>query len=75
MYLPADNFVYVNQDAGAKILSDSVDGTKPDSQYLLLPEAPPEQAGPVKAWEQDVEILTYAPAEPERNPMFLERRV
>ncbi|WP_109486302.1 DUF5107 domain-containing protein [Occallatibacter savannae] len=47
----------------------------PSSQYLLLPDAPPEQSGSVKAWEQEVEILTYAPAQPDRNPMFLERRV
>jgi tetratricopeptide (TPR) repeat protein len=45
------------------------------THQLLLPEAPPAQLGPVKAWEEDVEILTYQPGAPERNPMFLERRV
>jgi tetratricopeptide (TPR) repeat protein len=29
----------------------------------------------VKAWRQDVEILTYPPAKPDLNPMFLEKRV
>jgi len=40
-----------------------------------LPPAPPEQTGPVKAWAQPVEILTYAPAAADKNPMFLEKRV
>jgi len=57
------------------MLPESAEEMKPSIQYLLLPEAPPAQLGPVKAWEQDVEILTYAPGAPERNPMFLERRV
>jgi tetratricopeptide (TPR) repeat protein len=42
---------------------------------LHLPEAPADLPGPVKAWEQDVEILTYLPEPPDRNPMFLEKRV
>jgi tetratricopeptide (TPR) repeat protein len=29
----------------------------------------------VKAWRQDVEILTWLPDKPDLNPMFLERRV
>jgi tetratricopeptide (TPR) repeat protein len=29
----------------------------------------------VKAWSEEVNIPTYAPAEPDKNPMFLERRV
>jgi tetratricopeptide (TPR) repeat protein len=45
------------------------------SYSVLLPEAPPALSGPVKAWEQDVEILTYAPEAPQRNPMFLEKRI
>jgi len=49
--------------------------TEFSNHYLVLPEAPREQPGPVKAWEQDVEILTYAPGVPDRNPMFLEKRV
>ena len=55
--------------------TESTERTEFSAQYLLLPDAPPSQLGPVKAWEQDVEILTYAPGAPDRNPMFLERRV
>src|SRR3954467_5328435 len=53
----------------------SVEQREVPVQCLTLPEAPEAQRGPVKAWEQEVEILTYAPAEPDRNPMFLEKRV
>ena len=57
------------------MVPESAAGTESSIPHLLLPEAPPALPGPVKAWEQEVEILTYAPAAPERNPMFLERRV
>src|SRR2546423_3567867 len=40
-----------------------------------LPPAPPTQTGPVKAWAEPVLLKTYAPAPPDRNPMFLEKRV
>ncbi|HEX3893438.1 MAG TPA: DUF5107 domain-containing protein [Terracidiphilus sp.] len=56
-------------------MPESAEGTPLAAPYLLLLEAPQAELGPVKAWEQDVEILTYAPGAPERNPMFLERRV
>jgi tetratricopeptide (TPR) repeat protein len=43
---------------------------------LHLPEAPDsEDDNEVKAWEQAVEILSYLPAAPDLNPMFLEKRV
>ena len=42
---------------------------------FLLPPAPSEQTGPVQAWSQPVEILTYTPAPADRNPMFLEKRL
>jgi tetratricopeptide (TPR) repeat protein len=42
---------------------------------LELPPAPAGEAGAVKAWAQPVTMLTYAPEIPERNPMFLEKRV
>lgn len=42
---------------------------------LCLPAPPAELRGPVKAWRQSVEILTYAPERPDIHPMFLERRV
>lgn len=40
-----------------------------------LPDAPPDQRGAVKAWMQPVVIPTYRPLPPDRNPMFLEKRV
>ncbi|HEY3706689.1 MAG TPA: DUF5107 domain-containing protein [Terracidiphilus sp.] len=45
------------------------------TRHITLPDAPADQHGPVKAWQQDVEILTYLPEGPDRNPMFLEKRV
>lgn len=45
------------------------------AHYLHLPPAPLELAGAVKAWRQDVQILTYEPGVPDLNPMFLEKRV
>jgi tetratricopeptide (TPR) repeat protein len=42
---------------------------------LQLPPAPQSLAGPVKAWHQPVTIDTYLPCTPDRNPMFLEKRV
>src|SRR5215469_6591815 len=40
-----------------------------------LPTAPASQSGPVKAWCQPVVIPTYLPLRPDKNPMFLEKRV
>ncbi|HET6410580.1 MAG TPA: DUF5107 domain-containing protein [Anaeromyxobacter sp.] len=42
---------------------------------LELPEPPPEERGPVKAWSQPLSIPTFPPAAPDPNPMFLDRRV
>src|SRR5579875_1115532 len=42
---------------------------------LELPDAPASERGPVKAWQQSVEMLTYQPADPDPNPLFLEKRV
>ncbi|MGA8111355.1 MAG: DUF5107 domain-containing protein, partial [Acidobacteriaceae bacterium] len=42
---------------------------------LELPRAPASESGAVKAWEQPVRMRTYAPAAPDRNPLFLEKRV
>lgn len=55
--------------------SDFTEANELSPRCLLLPEAPGTEDGPVKAWEQEVEIQTYAPGIPDRNPMFLERRV
>jgi tetratricopeptide (TPR) repeat protein len=40
-----------------------------------LPKAPPEQNGAVKAWFDPVVIPSYLPLLPEKNPMFLEKRI
>lgn len=40
-----------------------------------LPQAPPDQTGTVKAWSEPVLISTYHPMPPDKNPMFLEKRV
>jgi tetratricopeptide (TPR) repeat protein len=42
---------------------------------LLLPQAPPTENGPVKAWQQEVNIFTFPPESPDPNPMFFEKRV
>ena len=42
---------------------------------LELPVAPADQSGAVKAWAEPVTMLTYEPQAPDKNPMFLERRV
>ena len=42
---------------------------------LTLPDAPASESGPVKAWEEPVVLRTYLPAAPDRNPLFLEKRV
>jgi tetratricopeptide (TPR) repeat protein len=53
---------------------EPLDREKPD--YLVqLPPTPPHLTGAVKAWSEPVEILTYDPSSPDRNPMFLEKRV
>ncbi len=42
---------------------------------LKLPAPPVHQTGSVKAWNEAVNIATYEPVNPDRNPMFLEARV
>jgi tetratricopeptide (TPR) repeat protein len=42
---------------------------------LELPIAPVSEQGPVKVWEEPVTMLTYTPAPPDKNPLFLEKRV
>lgn len=71
------------------MVQDQIDGMKtgemktaqetpPDSKLdskLELPSAPASEQGPVKAWMQPVTMLTYMPAAPDPNPLFLEKRV
>ena len=40
-----------------------------------LPKAPAAQTEAVKAWSEPVTIPTYLPMAPDKNPMFLEKRV
>src|ERR1700686_4520132 len=47
----------------------------PAHYALRLPEPPQDLHGAVKAWREDVEIMTYVPEQPDVNPMFLEKRV
>lgn len=42
---------------------------------LVLPAAPESESGPVKVWNEPVTMLTYEPAQPDKNPLFLEKRV
>ena len=45
------------------------------SRLLVLPDPPQNLTGAVKAWREPVSIVTYEPEPPNKNPMFLERRV
>jgi tetratricopeptide (TPR) repeat protein len=60
---------------------DVVDRKSPASQpaaeslKLELPPPLAEERGPVKAWRAPVSMLTYMPAVPNPNPLFLEKRV
>ena len=51
-----------------------------ENHRILLPDAPEEgrraiEAGGVACWEAPLTIDTYDPAEPDRYPLFLDRRV
>lgn len=46
-----------------------------ESPLLILPDAPGSETAPVKAWEEPVVMATYLPAQPDPNPLFLEKRV
>jgi tetratricopeptide (TPR) repeat protein len=60
---------------------DVVDAKSPfhqpavDLPKLKLPSPPGEERGLVKAWRAPVSMLTYMPSAPDRNPLFLEKRV
>ena len=60
--------------------SDATENERPPQSLsgparLELPTAPASESGPVKAWEQSVTMRTWMPAAPDRNPLFLEKRV
>ena len=46
-----------------------------ETHRLELPPAPAAEQGLVKAWRAPVSMLTYMPAAPDPNPLFLEKRV
>ena len=52
-------------------------GNQPSANLprLELPPAPAAEQGRVKAWSAPVSMLTYMPAAPDSNPLFLEKRV
>lgn len=57
-----------------------MDGVTDLNHPIVLPEAPAAEraaieAGGVACWEAPLTIDTYEPAEPDRYPLFLERRV
>lgn len=47
----------------------------PDCAKLILPDAPCDLKGAVKAWDEPVVLETYEPEPADGNPMFLESRV
>lgn len=55
-------------------IADTTDETAANSNKLILPAAPATECGPVKAWMEPVVLRTYLPGEPDRNPLFLEKR-
>ncbi|MES2221543.1 MAG: DUF5107 domain-containing protein [Acidobacteriota bacterium] len=46
-----------------------------EQHSLLLPDSPRTEKGPVKAWQQEVNIFSYLPELADPNPMFFEKRV
>jgi len=62
-------------DTGAGVVMSETLELRSERTLLALPDAPSEQSGRVKAWRQPVDILTYSPQLPDKNPMFLEKRV
>ncbi|WP_158749243.1 DUF5107 domain-containing protein [Acidobacterium sp. S8] len=57
-------------------ISDETDRTATvEAATLRLPDAPASESGRVKAWEEPVLMRTYLPGAPDRNPLFLEKRV
>ncbi len=53
----------------------SMYGSRRTVKKFELPAAPANETGPVKAWADAVSLPTYEPMAPDKNPMFLEKRV
>ena len=55
--------------------SQTMNSRATETSVLQLPAAPSSEAGAVKAWQESIVLKTYLPAEPDPNPLFLEKRV
>jgi len=55
--------------------SQTMNSRATETSLLELPAAPSSETGTVKAWQQSIVLKTYLPAEPDPNPLFLEKRV
>jgi tetratricopeptide (TPR) repeat protein len=55
--------------------SQTMNSRATEDSVLQLPAAPAGETGAVKAWREPVVLQTYLPAEPDPNPLFLEKRV
>ena len=58
-----------------EVIDPGNEPSKAAAKQLELPVAPDTERASVKAWEEPVTMLTYAPAAPDKNPLFLEKRV
>jgi tetratricopeptide (TPR) repeat protein len=56
-------------------VSSTIVSAREELNQLQLPSAPATERGAVKAWEEPVILPSYMPAPPDRNPLFLEKRV
>lgn len=56
-------------------MSSQTMNSQTETAHLVLPEAPADETGAVKAWHEPVVMKTYLPAAPDPNPLFLEKRV
>jgi tetratricopeptide (TPR) repeat protein len=55
--------------------SETVNLRATETSLLVLPDPPASETAAVKAWKQPVVMMSYLPAEPDPNPLFLEKRV
>lgn len=55
--------------------SQTMNSRATETSVPQLPAAPSSEAGAVKAWQKSIVLKTYLPAEPDPNPLFLEKRV
>lgn len=63
------------QEMPLSIPREGVENLERAPSKLILPPAPASETGTVKAWAEPVQMRTWKPAPPDRNPLFLEKRV